>query len=553
MKNIAYILFSVLLIFVTSCKDEETIYHTAARPGFAVGEQYEVGESVTFTDATVPNEGTKIVAYLWEFGDADKSTSTEQSPTFVFKKDGIYLVKLTVTDSNGLKVSSQKEITVINPTTPDFTFDKKKYVMGDLTTFTDATTTKSGTTITSYLWEFGDEAGTTSDKQNPTFTYTEAGAYAVKLTVTDSYGLTASITKSVTVLDPSQVIAVQWSSALNGVVKGVPSPALAKDGSAVYMLASAGNGAPATLNAFDVTNGAAKWTFDISVGLHDAEPNVLVKDVFSSPSVGKDGSVYIVVRDLQSANAKRHLYTLAVDANGAKKWHQAVGGNVNLYAITPAIDADGNIYVANRKNEVFKLTPSGAVTELASTDCPEVTGGISLAKDGTAYMFGKGNTGLYAYNTSGDNKKWLYNTDFGNASDALTGTLRSASVTVGNDGTLYSVIDLSSGAGAVIALDPNGSLKWKYETVGAIPDGGVVLGEDGKIFQGVTIGSKWSKASCLGEAPRIGNNVMIGAGAVILGNITIGDDSIIGANAVVTHSIPKNSLAVGVPAIIKKL
>lgn len=46
---------------------------------------------------------------------------------------------------------------------------------------------------------------------------------------------------------------------------------------------------------------------------------------------------------------------------------------------------------------------------------------------------------------------------------------------------------------------------------------------------------------------------MIGAGAVILGNITIGDDSIIGANAVVTHSIPKNSLAVGVPAIIKKL
>jgi hypothetical protein len=59
MKNIAYILFSVLLIFVTSCKDEETIYHTAARPGFAVGEQYEVGESVTFTDATIPNEGTK--------------------------------------------------------------------------------------------------------------------------------------------------------------------------------------------------------------------------------------------------------------------------------------------------------------------------------------------------------------------------------------------------------------------------------------------------------------------------------------------------------------
>jgi serine O-acetyltransferase len=91
-----------------------------------------------------------------------------------------------------------------------------------------------------------------------------------------------------------------------------------------------------------------------------------------------------------------------------------------------------------------------------------------------------------------------------------------------------------------------------HRGIGCVVHPKAVIGEDCKIFQGV-IGSKWSKASCLGEAPRIGNNVMIGAGAVILGNITIGDDSIIGANAVVTHSIPKNSLAVGVPAIIKKL
>lgn len=482
MKNIAYILFSVLLIFVTSCKDEETNYHTAARPGFTVGEQYEVGETVTFTDATIPNEGTKIVAYLWEFGDVDKSTSTEQSPTFVYKKDGLYLVKLTVTDSNGLKVSSQKEITVINPTTPDFILDKQKYMMGDLVTFTNATTTKSGTTIITYLWEFGDEAGTTSDKQNPTFTYTVAGAYAVKLTVTDSYGLTVSITKNVTVLDPSQVIAVQWSSPLNGVVKGGSSPALAKDGSAVYMLASMDNGAPATLNAFDVTTGAIKWTFNISGSMQEADPNAIAKDIFSSPSVGKDGSVYMVARDLQSTTENRKVYVFAVDVNGIKKWCQAVGGNVNLYAITPAIDTEGNIYVANRGKEVFKLTSSGAVTKLTSTDCPDITGGISLAKDGTAYMFGKGNTGLYAYNTSGDRKKWLYNTDLGGASEAFTGALRSASVTVGGDGTLYSVVDISSGAGAVIALTADGSLKWKYETVGGIPDGGVVLGEDGTVY-----------------------------------------------------------------------
>lgn len=80
-----------------------------------------------------------------------------------------------------------------------------------------------------------------------------------------------------------------------------------------------------------------------------------------------------------------------------------------------------------------------------------------------------------------------------------------------------------------------------------------VIGKNCKIFQIVTIGSKWSKANCLGEASCIGDKVMIGAGAVILGNISIGDNSIIGANAVVTHSVPANSLALGVPATIKKL
>ncbi len=92
-----------------------------------------------------------------------------------------------------------------------------------------------------------------------------------------------------------------------------------------------------------------------------------------------------------------------------------------------------------------------------------------------------------------------------------------------------------------------------HRGIGCVVHPKAVIGEDCKIFQSVTIGSKWSKASCLGEAPRIGNNVMIGAGAVILGDVTIGDNSIIGANAVVTHSIPENSLAVGVPATIKKL
>lgn len=52
--------------------------------------------------------------------------------------------------------------------------------------------------------------------------------------------------------------------------------------------------------------------------------------------------------------------------------------------------------------------------------------------------------------------------------------------------------------------------------------------------------------------PTVGNDVMIGAGAVILGDIKIGDKAKVGANAVVLEDIPANSTAVGAPARIIK-
>ena len=81
-----------------------------------------------------------------------------------------------------------------------------------------------------------------------------------------------------------------------------------------------------------------------------------------------------------------------------------------------------------------------------------------------------------------------------------------------------------------------------------IISGDTVLGDDVVIRNGVTIGLKRTGVP---GAPVLGNRVDIGAGAKILGAIHIGDDVVIGANAVVLHDVPANSLAVGVPAIIK--
>ena len=80
--------------------------------------------------------------------------------------------------------------------------------------------------------------------------------------------------------------------------------------------------------------------------------------------------------------------------------------------------------------------------------------------------------------------------------------------------------------------------------LGIVIGSGVVIGNNCTIYQQVTIGKE------KGKFPKIGDNVIIYSGAKILGGVTIGDNSIIGANAVVITDVPENSIAVGVPARI---
>ena len=84
--------------------------------------------------------------------------------------------------------------------------------------------------------------------------------------------------------------------------------------------------------------------------------------------------------------------------------------------------------------------------------------------------------------------------------------------------------------------------------------GGIVIsgfarfGDDCRIRNGVVVGLARTDDPC---APVIGNNVDIGAGAKVLGRIRVGNNVLIGANAVVTRDVPDNSIAVGVPAVVR--
>lgn len=77
-----------------------------------------------------------------------------------------------------------------------------------------------------------------------------------------------------------------------------------------------------------------------------------------------------------------------------------------------------------------------------------------------------------------------------------------------------------------------------------------IVGDDVLIYQQVTLGGTGKD---LGKRhPTIGNNVIIGAGAKVLGNITIGDHVRIGAGSVVVESVPPHSTVVGVPGKVIK-
>lgn len=469
------------LLFITACDEDHVFYNTAAKAGILAEPECEVGMPVTFADNSTPTKGTTIVSYLWEFGDAENSTSTEKNPTFTYMKDGSFSVKLTVTDSNQLRSTAQHNIIITNPTKADFGVDKEEYYLGDEVKFMDKSTTKGSTTIVSYLWEFADANNSKSTEQNPTFKYPEAGSYPVKLTVTDSFGLTASITRSVNIQDPSMIIATQWTATIGGAIKGGTSPALSPDGSTVYALRSLEGSDAAALIAWNTADGQQKWVLDISAAMSSLSPTAQAKDVFSSPSVASDGTIYIVVRDLQSTTAERSLFVMAVNPNGTVKWaHKGGASGTNLYAITPAIDAAGNCYVATRGKEIWKLTSEGQPT-VFGTDLGDMTGGLTISNSGIVYAAGKGNAGLFAFNVNSKLLAWTYNRDFGDAVDAFVGALRSAQATIADDGTVYYVTDAANG-GAIMAIGSDGTEKWVYNTKGAIPDGGVVLGEDGTIY-----------------------------------------------------------------------
>ena len=79
-----------------------------------------------------------------------------------------------------------------------------------------------------------------------------------------------------------------------------------------------------------------------------------------------------------------------------------------------------------------------------------------------------------------------------------------------------------------------------------------IIGDDCTLYQGVTLGGVGTGEHKCKRHPTLENNVMISTGAKIIGDVIIGDNSIVGANSVVLKNVPANCTVVGVPGKIVK-
>lgn len=110
---------------------------------------------------------------------------------------------------------------------------------------------------------------------------------------------------------------------------------------------------------------------------------------------------------------------------------------------------------------------------------------------------------------------------------------------------IYAFITLLTGINLPISAKIGPGLRiWHFGCIVLHPQ--VVIGHNCDIRHGVTIGNRQK----YDDVPVIGNNVNIGAGAMILGSVRIGNNVMIGANSVVISDVPDNHVAVGNPARI---
>lgn len=373
----------------------------------------------------------------------------------------------------------KKEVTVVYPTAAkaEYSVAKDEFNVSEEIQFTDKSLPEPGNKIISWEWDFGTSTIPKSNLQSPVIKYTAENNYSVKLTITDNNGLRSSFAKNIKVIDPSNNVGIVWSSPLAEAIQNTVSPALSPDEKTIYMIADRidANG-DLKLFAFNADNGSKKWEYNLDQAVAALNAGGNPRQIFCSPSVAPDGTVYIAVRDLQATAASRKSFLFAINPSGTAKWNYAFGYDVNFNYLTIAVGQDGNVYVGGLTNAPFNivvLNQNNGV-EVKRIALPAgVRSGLALSKTGDIYFASTGANGIYSYNVITGVQKFNYKP----ANLTSTG----GDFSISSDGTIYSTATIGANGG-ILAMNADGTEKWVYKTAGGIDFGGIAIGADGTLY-----------------------------------------------------------------------
>jgi PKD repeat protein len=155
-------------------------------------------QAATFTATATAAANHHIVSYQFSWGDGDTTTTSSPVIQHTYSQSGPYLITLTVRDDLGQSSTGNTVITVSSGLTAVFTTSKS----GTTVTF-DASTSSSqaASTITDYAWDFESDGTYDSNASSPitAHDYGSNGTYRATLRITDSRGVTATVSQSITI------------------------------------------------------------------------------------------------------------------------------------------------------------------------------------------------------------------------------------------------------------------------------------------------------------------------------------------------------------------
>ncbi len=180
---------------------------TLSAPVASTGGPYagKTGQSITFDASASTDPNNSPLSYAWNFGDGATGSGVKAMHTYA--NAGTYTVTLTLTDGDNETATATTIATITNASQPPVANPGGPYTgtIGQAIAFNGSGSTDQNNLPLTYAWDFGD--GSTGSQAMPVHTYGAAGSYTVKLTVSDSSGLSASASTTATITAPTTLTA----------------------------------------------------------------------------------------------------------------------------------------------------------------------------------------------------------------------------------------------------------------------------------------------------------------------------------------------------------